>query len=375
MPLVDAKCTNCGANLKVDSSKDAVICEFCGSAFVVEQAINNYNITNNVTNNINAQNVTIVNQGNSPDFEIVAGILKKYNGASPDVVIPEGVTEIDAGAIPDGVKTLTIPNSVTEIGESAFEGCSSLTSVTIPNSVTKIGESAFKDCSSLTSVTIPNSVTKIGESAFKGCSSLVSITIPNSVTEIDTEAFSACFSLTSVTIPNSVTEIGDRTFFSCASLTSVTIPNSVTEIGDRAFFKCTSLASITILGQPYIASNAFDNTPYKEQKQSGQQQLMQQQQQNQPKNSSGGCYVATCVYGSYDCPQVWTLRRYRDYTLAETWYGRAFIRAYYATSPTIVRLFGKTAWFRKLWRGKLNRMVADLQAKGFESTPYNDRNW
>ena len=329
MPLVDAKCTNCGANLKVDSSKDAVICEFCGSAFVVEQAINNYNITNNVTNNINAQNVTIVNQGNSPDFEIVAGILKKYNGASPDVVIPEGVTEIDAGAIPDGVKTLTIPNSVTEIGESAFEGCSSLTSVTIPNSVTKIGESAFK-----------------------GCSSLVSITIPNSVTEIDTEAFSACF-----------------------SLTSVTIPNSVTEIGDRAFFKCTSLASITILGQPYIASNAFDNTPYKEQKQSGQQQLMQQQQQNQPKNSSGGCYVATCVYGSYDCPQVWTLRRYRDYTLAETWYGRAFIRAYYATSPTIVRLFGKTAWFRKLWRGKLDRMVADLQAKGFESTPYNDRNW
>lgn len=62
--------------------------------------------------------------------------------------------------------------------------------------------------------------------------------------------------------------------------------------------------------------------------------------------STGGCYVATAVYGSYDCPQVWTLRRFRDYTLAETWYGRAFIRTYYAISPTLVKWFGKTDWFK-----------------------------
>lgn len=93
------------------------------------------------------------------------------------------------------------------------------------------------------------------------------------------------------------------------------------------------------------------------------------------KGSSSGCYVATAVYGSYDCPQVWTLRRYRDYTLAETWYGRAFIRAYYAISPTLVKWFGKTTWFKKMWKGKLDRMVADLQEKGFESTPYDDRIW
>ena len=59
-------------------------------------------------------------------------------------------------------------------------------------------------------------------------------------------------------------------------------------------------------------------------------------------SKQGGCYVATCVYGSYDCPQVWTLRRYRDYTLAETWYGRLFIHTYYAISPTIVKLFGNS---------------------------------
>ena len=91
--------------------------------------------------------------------------------------------------------------------------------------------------------------------------------------------------------------------------------------------------------------------------------------------ASGGCYVATAVYGSYDCPQVWTLRRFRDYTLAETWYGRAFIRTYYAVSPTLVKWFGHTEWFKKMWKGKLDRMVANLNAEGVEDTPYEDRNW
>ena len=91
--------------------------------------------------------------------------------------------------------------------------------------------------------------------------------------------------------------------------------------------------------------------------------------------SSGGCYVATTVYGSYDCPEVWTLRRYRDYELSETWYGRAFILTYYAISPTLVKWFGHTEWFKRMWRGKLDHMVKNLQDKGYESTPYKDRNW
>lgn len=91
--------------------------------------------------------------------------------------------------------------------------------------------------------------------------------------------------------------------------------------------------------------------------------------------SSGGCYVATAVYGAYDCPQVWTLRRFRDYTLAETWYGRAFIRTYYAISPTLVKWFGHTGWFKKMWKGKLDRMVANLNAEGVEDTPYEDKVW
>ena len=92
-------------------------------------------------------------------------------------------------------------------------------------------------------------------------------------------------------------------------------------------------------------------------------------------NSKSGCYVATAVYGSYDCPEVWVLRRFRDDTLAKTWYGRTFVRVYYAISPTLVKWFGNTAWFKKMWRRKLDSMIQKLKAEGVKDTPYNDRNW
>lgn len=90
-------------------------------------------------------------------------------------------------------------------------------------------------------------------------------------------------------------------------------------------------------------------------------------------NSSGGCYVATAVYGSYDCPEVWTLRRYRDNVLDHTWYGRLFIRSYYAISPILVKWFGKKKWFKKLLINPLNRRVKELNKRGFEDIPYEDK--
>ena len=89
--------------------------------------------------------------------------------------------------------------------------------------------------------------------------------------------------------------------------------------------------------------------------------------------TSRGCYVASAVYGSYNCPQVWTLRRFRDNTLDETWYGRAFIQTYYAISPTLVRWFGETSWFKNLWRKPLDKLVASLRNKGVKDTPYIDK--
>ena len=205
------------------------------------------------------------------------------------ITIPNSVTSIGNNAFYEcsGLTSITIPNSVTNIGDGAFSGCSRLTSVTIPNSVTSIGDYAFSKCSALTSVTIPNSVTSIGDNAFSGCtginqtiivndmfvflpkgyeghysipenistiiggafeecSGLTSVTIPNSVTSIGSYAFFKCSDLTSITIPNSVTSIGNYAFSSCSGLTSVTIPNSVTSIGYGAFYGCSGLTSVTI---------------------------------------------------------------------------------------------------------------------------------
>ena len=190
--------------------------------------------------------------------------------------------------------SVTIPSSVTSIGDAAFYGCSSLGRVTISEGVTSIGDDAFYNCSSLTSVTIPSSVTSIGYYAFLGCSSLkrVDITdltawcridfdhaqsnplmfanhlylngeevkdlvIPEGVTSIGF-AFRGCSSLSSITIPEGVKEIGESAFNGCSFLTSITIPKSVAIISYRAFYNCSRLTDITIPeGVKSIGEEAF----------------------------------------------------------------------------------------------------------------------
>jgi hypothetical protein len=200
-----------------------------------------------------------------------------------NVTLGTNVTSILTDAFRDcySLANLAIPDGVTNIGEGAFGGCTKLgaisvnasnpayTSVagvlfnksqtmliqypagqgggyTIPNTVTSIGDEAFEACISLTSVAIPNSVTSIGSYAFFNCTRLTNVTLGTNLTRIDDHAFYTCTSLTGITIPNSVTSIGNGAFGSCSSLTSVTIPNSVTNIASPVFLDCSSLTVITV---------------------------------------------------------------------------------------------------------------------------------
>lgn len=145
------------------------------------------------------------------------------------------------------------------IGYGACLGWKWLSSVTISNSVTNIGVSAFGSCTSLTSITIPDSLTSIDNNVFYRCSSLTSCTIGSGVTSIGKNVFHSCTSLSSVTIPDSVTSIGSYCFYYCTSLTSCTIGSGVTSIGDSAFRYCSGLTSITVnpVIPPTLGSNIF----------------------------------------------------------------------------------------------------------------------
>ena len=202
-------------------------------------------------------NETIIIKSSSPKMAEWVKRLKAHKAEqleklrNVEITIPSSVTSLGEGCFGgcDGLTSITIPSSVTSLGRSCFAGCSGLTSITIPSSVTSLGRTCFYECRGLTSITIPSSVTSLGDYCFRGCSGLTSITIPSSVTSLGDYCFRGCSGLTSITIPSSVTSLGDYCFYECSGLTSITIPSSVTSWGQDCFERCLNLENVYFKGK------------------------------------------------------------------------------------------------------------------------------
>lgn len=200
-----------------------------------------------------------------PDYTSLDNCLLTKDGkrivlGCSNSIIPDSVIEIGDSAFYNcsALNEIVIPNSVTKIGRNAFGTCVNLQRLTLSDNLTEIGNSAFSNCSSLSAISLPNSLTSIGNGAFNCCSNLRSISIPDSVTTMDKAAFQACTNLTRVTIGKGLTSIEDYAFNRCKFLTDITIPGNITTIGELAFSECESLANVTLNdGLQIINSLAF----------------------------------------------------------------------------------------------------------------------
>ena len=206
---------------------------------------------------VNGETVTL-EQGDNITLDYpneITSVKATNNTALTYIQIPNTVTSIEDGNYDTGsfykctaLASVSLPDTMTMIGNYAFSGCAALASVTLPDSLTSIGSFAFSGCNKLVDITIPDSVKSIGNGAFADCSALASVTLPNTLVSIGDSAFSSCSSLVSITIPEGVTSIGLQAFSNCTALASVTLPNTLVSIGKRAFANCSALTDFNYNG-------------------------------------------------------------------------------------------------------------------------------
>ncbi len=369
MGLVPAKCTQCGGDIEVDSTKEAAICMFCGTAFITEKAINKYNsyTTNNININSSGNIVNIIDIDDKDDDKfdeyLRVARLSRDNG--------------------DDEKTLKFYNLVLEIEPQNWEAiffstCSSVyintTVGNIPSGITKIKSTLGTVMELLKENTnrdeVIDSLLEIVEKLNN-----MSLDFYNSVSEyfskyrLDMDVFQY-FNTATFAITNLMFEFGDQ-------IESDFDDNS-NERYSQIYVESWKSA-ITIRKEFFSCYPVFLNVRPEDNKSFLQKQVnkysakIQKFEPSYVAPKAKACYVATCVYGSYDCPEVWTLRRFRDFTLDKTWYGRLFIKCYYKVSPKIVKLFGKKRFFVLVWKNVLDKMVKKLNDKGIENTTYNDK--
>ncbi len=377
--LVPGICPQCGGKLKVDKSQEAAICEHCGTPFIVEKAINNYNTTINNNYNFAGANV-VVQQGNVDNWIKLAESAineKNYNEAKNYYL---KVLEIDGN------------NSRALFGKTICFLVS--TPIVAPNPRINVNEV----CNSITEYLTNNDNDEFRVFALNAC-----VEAYNSIITKDIDLLFSC--LDPITTSNLMAEVVKVAPFmvSCERFMERNHLNSnpkYVEIYKNVLDRIMATASMMVrpwnnssggqtrildeerrylLKAHEVAKNAMMSVdPAYVQNSSAAkisdvERLPNSTYNTIQYNQRRGCYIATCVYGSYDCPNVWVLRRFRDYTLSKTWFGRLFIKIYYSTSPTIVKIFGDTKYFRDFCKQILDKIVIKLEENGVENTPYMDK--
>ncbi|MBU9742514.1 hypothetical protein KTH81_01655 [Lachnospiraceae bacterium ASD3451] len=359
MSLVAAKCTQCGANIEVDDTKEAGICQYCGTAFITEKAINNFNSYTVNVNNFSGANVIMNNKQDINNLlQLARRFRKDCNSIEAakyyNMILTEDPSNWEAYFYCNYYKVCSI-RSKSQIQESAMSMVLCLDTV-----LDMIDKNLQDDNSKVIALK------EVASSYY-----LLSTFLHNALLQTD--------GLNNIPVAEMSQHI------TSVAITCVYIATIEYMVGDKFNQKFPELSGQlqNEIVMAWKQGVEFHIDCYKQAPNQGEGQNIINSYVEKIKKidssyippekpSSGGCYIATCVYGSYDCPQVWTLRRYRDYTLAPTWYGRAFIRMYYKISPKLVKWFGSTAWFQNIWKRKLDKMVEWLQDNGVEDTPYND---
>ncbi len=379
MAFVAAKCTQCGANIEVDDTKDAGICQHCGTAFITEKAINNYNtyITNN--NNFAGANINVIGGDIKNLLEIANNSLEGGNGKE---------------AFEYANKALEIKTDSNEAWLIKMKALEYVGTIGDP----RVGEVVTCGKNAIQYVSIDKKEEmeeEVYEYYLSRALSLLVIATNQINDVVQLKKTFQTFSLVSVLTAAERTRQADSATVNIleglannALMLKLSVPEEKISNNDKYQNLVKAVANQYVeyskgLTERYAiyGSKLLDSAVEARRKtldlfKGGlNEENGKVVSKNEINNDSAnnGCYIATCVYGSYDCPQVWTLRRFRDYTLDESWYGRLFINCYYAISPTLVKWFGETKWFRSFWKERLDKMVFRLNEKGVDNTYYNDR--
>ena len=368
MSLVDAKCTNCGSPLKVDNKQEAAVCEFCGSAFIVEKAINNYNTYNVNLNDFSGANVVINNQADLGALYNNARRSKKNCQYQEALNYYTRILEQDSESWEAYYNTVVLQGFLcpkSEVMNNA--GKIVIAMDTVLDMIEKSETDNDRIVVALNDY--GSTCLKVADVLHERILTMDNPNIPLTMMKAHLKDI-AQVCLYIATIGYMVGDKFDQKFPQLYEQNKQLYAKAWKQ-GVKFHEDCVNYLPNSSEGRKII-------NDYKSKIKRVDTNYSTSSTSNTNTNSSeksGGCYVATAVYGSYDCPQVWTLRRFRDNQLAKTWYGRGFIHTYYAISPIIVKWFGNTEWFKKLWRGKLDRMVQNLNSNGVENTPYNDIEW